>query len=91
MGNSRLRGDWVYSFKSKSPAALEVPLRERFVVTFTRSWAPDGSAQDLWDEDYAVINLRGEEVFLTFPSRIEAERWIRAETARFFSGALNPF
>ena len=56
---------------------------------YTRSGDPDGSAQDLWDEDYAVINFRGEEVFRT-PSRIEAERWIRAETARFFSGALNP-
>ena len=56
---------------------------------YARSWGPDGSADDLWDEDYAVINFRGEEVFRT-PSRIEAERWIRAETARFFSGALNP-
>jgi hypothetical protein len=56
---------------------------------FTQSWDADGSAQDLWDEDYAVINFRGEEVFRT-PSRIEAERWIRAETARFFGGALNP-
>jgi hypothetical protein len=55
---------------------------------YTRSWDPDGSAQDLWDEDYAVINFHGEEVFRA-PSRIEAERWIRAETARFFSGALN--
>ncbi len=56
---------------------------------YARSWGPDGRADDLWDEDYAVINFRGEEVFRT-PSRIEAERWIRAETARFFSGALNP-
>jgi hypothetical protein len=56
---------------------------------YTRSWDPDGSAQDLWDEDYAVINFRGEEVYRT-PSRIEAERWIRAATTRFFSGALNP-
>src|SRR5678816_4333577 len=30
---------------------------------FTQSWDADGSAQDLWDEDYAVINFRGEEVF----------------------------
>jgi hypothetical protein len=36
-----------------------------------------------------VINFRGEEVYRT-PSRIEAERWIRAATTRFFSGALNP-
>jgi hypothetical protein len=35
----------------------------------------------------AVINFRGEVVFRT-PRRIEAERWIRAATARFFSGAL---
>jgi hypothetical protein len=34
-----------------------------------------------------VINFRGEVVFRT-PRRIEAERWIRAATARFFSGAL---
>jgi hypothetical protein len=27
------------------------------------------------DEDYAVINFRGEEFYRT-PSRIEAERWI---------------
>jgi hypothetical protein len=57
---------------------------------YSRRWGPGGSAEDLWDEDYAVINFRGEEVFRT-PSRIEAERWIRAETARFFSGALNLF
>jgi hypothetical protein len=56
----------------------------------TRSWDPDGSAQDLWHEDYAVINFRGDEVYRT-TSRIEAERWIRAETARFFSGALDAF
>ena len=43
---------------------------------YTRRWDPDGSAQDLCDEDYAVINFRGEEVFRT-PSRIETERWIR--------------
>jgi hypothetical protein len=55
----------------------------------TRRWDPDGNAEDLCDEDYAVINFRGEEVFRT-SSRIEAERWIRAATARFFSGALNP-
>jgi len=55
----------------------------------TRRWGPDGRAHDSWDEDYAVINFRGEEVFRT-PSRIEAERWIRAETARFFSGAFIP-
>jgi hypothetical protein len=64
---------------------LSVKNKSRYI----RSWDPDGSAQDLWDEDYAVINFRGEEVFFT-PSRIEAARWIRAETARFFSGALNP-
>jgi hypothetical protein len=52
----------------------------------TRRWGPDGSADDVWDEDYVVANFRGEEVFRT-PSRIEAERWVRAETARFFSGA----
>jgi hypothetical protein len=52
---------------------------------YTRRWGPDG-ADDLCDEDYAVINFRGEEVFRT-PSRIEAERWIRAETARFFSAS----
>jgi hypothetical protein len=46
----------------------------------SRSWDADGSAQDLWDEDYAVINFRGEEVFRT-PSRIEAERWIRPPRA----------
>jgi hypothetical protein len=57
---------------------------------YIRRWGPDGSADDVCDEDYAVINFRGKEVFRT-PSRIEAERWIRAETARFFSGALNPF
>ena len=55
----------------------------------TRRWGPDGRADDFWDEDYAVINFRGEEVFRT-TSRIEAERWIRAETARFFGGVLNP-
>ena len=53
---------------------------------FSRSWDRDGSAQDLCDEDYAVINFRGEEVFRT-TSRIEAECWIRAETARFFGSA----
>ena len=42
-----------------------------------RTWRPDGSAQDATDEDYAVVNIRGQEVFRT-PSRIEAERWIRA-------------
>jgi hypothetical protein len=47
---------------------------------------PRWQGRRLVDEDYAVINFRGEEVFRT-PSRIEAERWIRAETARFFSGA----
>ena len=52
----------------------------------SRSWDPDGSAQDLCDEDYAVVNFRGEEVFRT-PSCIEAECWIRAETARYFGGA----
>jgi hypothetical protein len=57
---------------------------------YSRSWGPDGSPDDLWDEDYVVINFRGEEVFRT-PSRVEAECWIRAETARFFGGALNPF
>ena len=51
---------------------------------YVRRWGPDGNAQDLCDEDYAVINFRGEEVFRT-PSRIDAERWIRAATARFFS------
>jgi hypothetical protein len=57
----------------------------RDVSRETRRWGPDGRADDSWDEDYAVINFRGEKVFRT-PSRIEAERWIRAETARFFSG-----
>jgi hypothetical protein len=57
---------------------------------YARTWDPDGSAQDLCVEDYAVINFRGEEVYRT-PRRIEAERWIRAETARFFGGALIPF
>ena len=51
----------------------------------TRRWGRDGRADDLWDGYYAVINFRGEEVYRT-SSRIEAERWIRAETARFFSG-----
>ena len=55
-------------------------------LLFGRRWGPDGSADDLCDEDYAVICFRGEEVFRT-PTRIEAERWIRAETARFFSGS----
>jgi hypothetical protein len=54
---------------------------------YTRRWGPDGSAEDLCGEDYAVINFRGKVVFRT-PRRIEAERWIRAATARFFSGAL---
>ena len=58
---------------------------------YTRRWGPDGRADDLCDEDYAVINFRGEEEVFRTPSRIEAERWIRAETARFFSGALNSF
>ena len=57
---------------------------------YARTWDRDGSAQDLCVEDYAVINFRGKEVYRT-PSRIDAERWIRAETARFFSGALVPF
>jgi hypothetical protein len=54
---------------------------------YTRRWGRDGRAEDMCDEDYAVINFRGEQVFRT-PSRIEAERWIRAEIARFFSGDL---
>jgi hypothetical protein len=54
---------------------------------YTRRWGPDGRADDMCDEDYAVINFRGEQVFRT-PSRIEAERWIRAEIVRFFSGDL---
>jgi hypothetical protein len=54
----------------------------------SRSWGRDGRADDVWDEDYVVVNFRGEEVFRT-PSRIEAERWIRAATARFFDGAPN--
>jgi hypothetical protein len=41
----------------------------------------------LWDD--AVINFRGEEVFRTH-SRIEAESWIRAETARFFGASPFP-
>jgi hypothetical protein len=56
---------------------------------YTRRWGRDGGTEDVCDEDYAVINFRGEVVFRT-PNRIEAERWIRAATARFFSGALNP-
>jgi hypothetical protein len=51
-----------------------------------RTWGRDGSADDVWDEDYAVINFRGEVVFRT-TSRVEAECWIRAETARFFGSA----
>jgi hypothetical protein len=62
----------------------------KYKSRYTRRWVPDGSADDLCDEDYAVINFRGEEVFRT-SNRIEAECWIRAETARFFGGALNPF
>ena len=30
---------------------------------YTRRWGPDGSADDVCDEDYAVINFRGEDVF----------------------------
>jgi hypothetical protein len=55
---------------------------------YTRRWDPDGSAQDLCDEDYAVINFRGEEVFRT-PRRIEAERWIRAATAPSSAAPFN--
>jgi hypothetical protein len=52
----------------------------------SRSWGRDGTAQDLCEESYVVINFRGEEVFRT-TDRIEAECWIRVETARFFGGA----
>jgi hypothetical protein len=71
---------------TSSAAHAEALVTER-QKPFQPQLGPDGSGQDLCDEDYAVINFRGEEVF-RIHSSIEAERWI-AETARFFSGPRN--